>query len=335
MIALGLEPEPLAFRVRPQADECFDSWIDRVAAAHEIARPALFRHLGIDETLARQDLARGTSGLGFAEYLRVHHMIEQLAWAVQIAPSIVKGTFLRVAGSAVLPRRLRHYVCARCWQQARRDGRPPIIRKEWILRMSWRCRLHDVPLSRAPVGDGPISDRALDAWLVGALAEAERVRGRLAYRARLIAWNALCIDTLLRGSRKRFKGKQQHYLERFQNNLFHFGRHRVAMLALAHSRGDRAVWGFEQLVAMALPERPGRNRASLQPPKRSPRHWRVGKGRASPRPLEAELLDVVLAYAHLQERRDAQPRVPVQLSRFSAFGPILLKNFYLEMAMVT
>ena len=33
MTVHALEPQPLAFRVRPQADECFDSWIDRVAAA--------------------------------------------------------------------------------------------------------------------------------------------------------------------------------------------------------------------------------------------------------------------------------------------------------------
>ena len=45
MIALGLEPEPLAFRVRPLADECFDSWIDRVTRAHETTRAALFRHV--------------------------------------------------------------------------------------------------------------------------------------------------------------------------------------------------------------------------------------------------------------------------------------------------
>lgn len=285
-------------------DECFDSWIDRVAFAHDTTRSDLFRHLGIEEALARQDLARGQSGLGFAEYLRVHHMVERLAWAVQIEPSIVKGTFLSVDGSALLPRRMRQYVCARCWQQARRDGQPRIIRKEWILRMSWRCRLHDGLLSRVPVEEGPMSDRALDAWLVDALAEAERVRGGIAYRGRRLAWNALCIDTLLRGSLNRFKGEKQHYLERFQGNLFHFTRHRVAMLALAHSHLDRAVWGFERLVAMTMPERPVQNAASLQPPTRLPRNWRIGRGRATPCPIDSHLFDVVLAYAHVQERRD-------------------------------
>ena len=64
MIDLGLEPEPLAFRVRPQADECFDSWVDRLAGAHDTDRAGLLRHLGLDPALARIDLACGRGGLG-------------------------------------------------------------------------------------------------------------------------------------------------------------------------------------------------------------------------------------------------------------------------------
>ena len=85
-IKLGLEPEPLAYRVRPLAEECFDSWIERVAAAHETTRSGLFRHLGIDGRLAGCDLARGTSGVAGEHHVAVYQMVGQLASAVQIEP---------------------------------------------------------------------------------------------------------------------------------------------------------------------------------------------------------------------------------------------------------
>src|SRR3546814_16228943 len=53
----GRENEPLAFRVRPLPEECFESWLRRLAARHETTPKALFRHLGIDAALADRDLA--------------------------------------------------------------------------------------------------------------------------------------------------------------------------------------------------------------------------------------------------------------------------------------
>src|SRR3546814_4755139 len=53
----GREIEPLAFRVRPLPEECFESWLRRLAARHETTPKALFRHLGIDAALADRDLA--------------------------------------------------------------------------------------------------------------------------------------------------------------------------------------------------------------------------------------------------------------------------------------
>ncbi len=47
----GREIEPLAFRVRPLPEECFESWLRRLAARHETTPKALFRHLGIDAAL--------------------------------------------------------------------------------------------------------------------------------------------------------------------------------------------------------------------------------------------------------------------------------------------
>jgi len=292
MTALALEPQSLAFRVRPQADECFDSWIDRVAVAHETTRTSLFRHLGIDVALAGMDLARGTRDLSSDQHFVVYEMIGQLAWAVQIEAQQVEGTFLNVEASAVLPRRQRRYVCPRCWQQAHRDGQALIIHKEWILRMSWRCRAHDLPLCRLPAVEGAMSERAADAWLSGAVARAESLRWGLDFRPRLFAWNAEGLGRLVRASRKRFKGEKQAYVDRFQANLFHFAHDRIVMLALAHSRVSKATWGFERLVALELPERPGRKAMTLQPPKPSPRSWRIGKGRDRLRSYEAGALDI-------------------------------------------
>ena len=110
-----LEPQPLAFRVRPQADECFDSWIDRVVAAHETTRPALFRHFGLEAAIASLDLARGTCGFSNEQYFAVYQVISQLAWAVEIEVQQIEGTFLNVEASVVLPRRQRRYVCPLCW----------------------------------------------------------------------------------------------------------------------------------------------------------------------------------------------------------------------------
>lgn len=318
MSALALEAQPLAFRVRPQVDECFDSWVDRVASAHETTRASLFRHLGIEAALAGMDLARGTRDLSNDQHLVVDQMIGQLAWAIGAETQQIECTFLNVEASAVLPRRQRRYVCPRCWQQARKNGQALVIHKEWILRMSWRCRKHDLPLCRLPVVEGVMSERAVDTWLSGALARAESLRWGLNYRPRLVEWNAEGLGKLVRASRKRFKGEKQVYVDRFQANLFHFAYDRIAMLALAHSYVSKATWGFERLVVLELPERPGRNAMTLQPAKPSPRSWRIGKGLDRPRNYEAGAFDILLAYVHLQACRDGQARAEAQFGRFSS-----------------
>lgn len=317
------ESEPLALRVRPQADECFDSWIERMALAHDTTRGVLFQHLGIDASLASLDLARGTSGVALEHQFAVDQMVGQLAWAVQVEPEQIESTFLDIDGAVLLPRRLRQYGCARCWQEAIRDGRPRIIRKEWILRMSWRCRLHDLALSKLPVPDGAPDDQYLLTWLSGALVGAESLRWGLDYRGAMIERNEVCLDMLIRHSRRRLKGRKQDYLDRFRANAFHFARDRIAMLALAHSHAGRGVWGFERLLALGLAERPGRNLESLKAPKPTKRLtacWRVGQGRAPHRAFEAELLDVLLAYAHLRERRDGETLARARFGHFRTFG---------------
>jgi hypothetical protein len=314
------EPEPLALRILPESGECFDSWIERVAAAHETNRPMLFRHLGIDESMAKLDLARGTFGLPVAEHFPILLMVGRLAWAVQTEADIVEATFLNADGSMLLPRRLRRYVCVHCWQEAGRNGRPPIILKQWILRMSWRCRLHDLPLCLAPMAVGRTADPDWSDWLGGALARVESLRGGLDYRVRFIEWNAICLDKLARGCRKRIKGPQQSYLERFQANLFHFSHDRIAMLALAHSRKGGAVWGFERLTTIGLPERPEPHAESLKrpkPPKRAMRQRTVHNHLTVRRATLMEPIAVLRAYADLRQRRDDRVMAQARFGRIS------------------
>ena len=59
----NLEPETLAFPIKPRRHEAFDSWLSRLTAAHRVSRAQLFRHLEIAPGLSRLDLARGKGGL--------------------------------------------------------------------------------------------------------------------------------------------------------------------------------------------------------------------------------------------------------------------------------
>lgn len=137
----------------------------------------------------------------------------------------------------------------------------------------------------------------------------------------MIARNEACLDKLIRQSRRRLKGRNQDYLDRFRANLFHFAHDRIAMLALAHSHAGRAVLGFERLVARDLAAHPGRNVESLKPPRpatRSARRWRAGQARVPRRTFKAELLSVLLAYANLRERRDARVLAQAQFGHFAS-----------------
>lgn len=132
------------------------------------------------------------------------------------------------------------------------------------------------------------------------------------------AWGR--IGTKGQGSRKRFKGEKQAYVERFQANLYHFACDRIAMLALAHSRVGKATWGFERLVSLDLPQGTGREAMTLRPPTPSPRSWRIGKGRRLLRRYDCKVLDLVMTYARLRERRDAQTQVEAKFGRFAPGG---------------
>lgn len=222
MIALGLEPEPLAFRVRPQVEECVDSWLDRLTAAHETTRVGLFRHLAIDPALAGMDLARGKHGLDLSWHGVFDHMVERLAWAVQTGTDAVSQTFLACRPDALLPRRLRHHACARCWYEARRTAKPLFVQREWILRACWRCWEHELPLSDMAAVEGGVEDRASLALLADLVTRAERLRWKIPIRPAAFRSNATVLHYLVRPAEwQGLAAPLGAYQRRFTANLYH------------------------------------------------------------------------------------------------------------------
>lgn len=134
---------PLAFRVLPQPEEFFDSWLDRLAQRHDTSRNDLFEFLGLEAGIARLDLASGLETIASAASIVV---IERLAWAVQCKVSVVQATFVPASGMYLLPPRVRYYGCPQCWLESCQSGRPLMILREWVLRQSWHCRMHEALL---------------------------------------------------------------------------------------------------------------------------------------------------------------------------------------------
>lgn len=307
MIVLGLEPEPLAFRVRPLGDECFDSWIDRLTRAHETTRAALFRHVGIEPALAGLDLARGARGLDVVWHSAFANLVERLGWAVQCEISRVSATFLVCEANDVLPRRLRRYACARCWYEAGRAGKPMIVHREWILRASWRCQKHELPLSdmASLLTDGAGMPSQSDLGL--AIIAAERRRWAYQVRPGAIPQNAAELAYLVGSSDWHGLGPpNKRYHARFAANQFHFSADRIGLLALAHGNRQALAGRFERLVAARLPERPTLG-GGVQAPAKQPYRLRAC---APPKPasrwIAPGFLDLLRAYAWVRERRDTE-----------------------------
>ena len=327
MIDLGLEPEPLAFRVRPQADECFDSWFDRLAVAHDTDRAGLLRHLGLNPALAGMDLACGRDGLPPAWHAAFARLVERLAWAVQVPSAQVRATFLSCGAEAVLPRRQRHYACARCWYEARRAGKPGVVVREWILRASWRCRDHGIPLhdmrrtacegggqeAMARLGQAALAAHRLG-WTLRALP------GALRRNAAVLMYLARPADECV------CRPPYGSYQKRFAANRYHFAGDRIRLLALAHSGRHRAAGRFERLLTARLPERPITSAPAPVLGKRPVRHRRrFGPAPQSPE-VDLDFESLVSAYAAVQARRETAMAIAAIFARASSAGAVRPAN---------
>lgn len=114
-----LEPESLAFPVKPRDDEAFDSWLDRLTSQHEVTRAQLFEHLKCNPRLAAHDLARGWRALsGSPEMGDFGQLVACLASAVEVSGQQIEPTFVPASHQALLPPAQRKFACPACWRRS-------------------------------------------------------------------------------------------------------------------------------------------------------------------------------------------------------------------------
>ena len=225
------EIEPLAYRVRSLAGECFESWLERLAARHETTRKALFGYLGIERALAARDLA--SSADGAAERHRI--MVERLAWATALPEKAVLRTFVGCPRGDLLPPALRSIGCPQCWLDWLESGAPWRIERSWILRVTLRCERHDLLLtdlrSIMSLGRSMTAQRLLEETV-------DRTREQMA-RFTLVstrlAWNLVISRAHLRGSEPSSYAFSRRYMAALIGNRFHFAPSRHLLLAALHS----------------------------------------------------------------------------------------------------
>jgi hypothetical protein len=246
----NLAPEPLALRIRPQRDECFDSWIGRVAVGHETTRTELFRHLGCDPHLAALDLARGKLGVASARFDAFDDLVDRLAWAVQADRSTIEATFLSAPADALLPPEMRVFSCSQCWLESLTANEPLVIVREWALRASWLCDRHRLPLSSVGLCADRQPPRAAQRVLTRHLAAARCLLRRHRPTAELFAHNRCALGHLLGSDAIGFRRGALAYCSRFGANRFHLSNARIALLAAAHSDDARVARRFEGWISL-------------------------------------------------------------------------------------
>ena len=287
----------------------------------------LFRHLGMESALAGMDLARGREGLDERWHGALDRLVGRLAWAVQTGPEQVHATFLACDADALLPRRLRRFACARCWYEARSAGKPAIIEREWILRVSWRCREHGLPLSDMSEIMRIAEGRRLLAELARAVLRAQRLRWQIRGRSAAIRRNATVLDYLVNSAAWQGLGPPDRlYQARFAANSYHFAADRIAMLALAHGNRHGGARRFERLVSARLPDRP-RPGGGVQDTQKRP--YRLQPG-FLPKPQSLwsapEILDLLCAYGEVRKRWDAERELEAIFARLPDIAPSRMQS---------
>lgn len=329
----NLERETLAFPIKPRKDEAFDSWLSRLTAAHRVSRAQLFRHLEILPGLSRLDLARGKGGLDPALHAACDAMVERLAWAVEVDPEQINGTFLACEAAALLPFAHRRYGCALCCYEAQRAGRPVIVRREWILRASWRCSLHGLPLTDMRSLPLEVAGRQLHAFLAHAVMRSRRIQWKIKPISAALARNKTVIDYLMRPSDwVGLAPPYQRYQERFVANQYHFASDRIAMLALAHSSRKTAAGRFERLIASRLAERPQAN-GRMEMPVRGALRLRTCK---LPKPRSKWICNIfalIAAYGTVRQRQEKERELAAEFARYEGL-PLLATEAWLSRSLL-
>ncbi len=227
------DPEPLAYQVCPQAAEGFGSWLGRLAGAHEVGPVELFGYLHIDTALVQFDLERGKQAVPGPLRMAFDEMVRRLAWAVSIDAGRIREMFVKADPNYLLPPALRRFICPVCALEWRRAGQPIIVKREWILRLAWRCHDHRVllvDLARA----GDINPRSCG-WLVrvgDAMAASDAAQD---YDNALVARNRQLLKHLLGPTPGALSRVNADYLFQFAAPRWHFAASRTLLLASAHA----------------------------------------------------------------------------------------------------
>lgn len=227
----GTEIEPLAYRVKPLPEECFESWLSRLAARHETTRHALFRHLGIEEARATCDPASRAEGRPDQRMA----VVERLAWAAAVPMKAVLRTFVGCPRGDLLPPALRTIGCPQCWLDWLESGEAWRIERGWILRVALRCEHHELLLT--DLRDVMEHGRSMAArrLLEESVARTREQMARFAWVRTRLAWNLLISRAHLRGSRPSVHAFPRRYVAGLIGNRFHFAPTRHLLLAALHS----------------------------------------------------------------------------------------------------
>lgn len=230
------EPEPLAVQVRPQPEESFDSWLGRLSGAHDVRPLELFDYLRIDKRLASIDLARGRPAPPTPLWRAFDDMVRRLAWAVAIDASRIRAMFVKGGESSLLPPGLRRFVCPACALERCRVGQPIIVKREWTLRLAWRCHDHRLPLvdlARASRFGVP-----LRGWLERASEAMTAFEAEQDYDGEMIARNRQVLKHLLGPTPGQLSRVNGDYLARFARDSWHLASSRTLLLASGHDRNS-------------------------------------------------------------------------------------------------
>lgn len=306
---LELERERLAFSVRPQWDEVFDSWVNRLAARHEVTLSALFRHLDCATSLASLDLVRGKQSLAPRHRGDFRKLIDELAWAVGIKSGKVRPTFMDVPGAWLLPPALRNFGCPRCWLDDLAAKRSLFVRKEWALCASWWCHVHAIPLVHLPGFEAEWRNPRV----TKRLGKLEEVASKLARDARptakLIECNRRAIIFLLEGSP--VPRGFQNYLGTVAGNVFHLSGARIRLMALFHSRNAREAQCFEAFLAQGRNELLRASKGFFKRP--APQKGRLDKNARDPKDRlitvtrwRADIFELLVGYGAVHRRAEAR-----------------------------
>ena len=240
----------LAFRVQPEREETFDSWLYRLLVRHQVNLRELLRHLGCDERLTGEWMGGGHKNVRAPLRDSYDHFLETVAWAVDCQKLSLVKSIIPTPSAYLLPPGCQNYSCPVCWMETLSDNRPIVIQHRWAYKLSWFCHGHDVPL--VPIG--PLrklrTTEAQRDYLSDMIGITREWIARVRVLRRAKAWNRECVAllTLNCGPEDQRDRDVTRYFDYFAQNRFHFSTVRIRLMALAHRVAHSEALRFEQLL---------------------------------------------------------------------------------------